>query len=340
MADKNEKKNAQALLDSEDYEYEKAIYDKEQQQQAELEAKRRAATEERKRREKEAQKEHERQLAKERLELMKHKNGNTEPAQTEETESDEEKDENEADEQTEEHTETVAKKKSIVKKADNFFYHNKWWIGLSAIVVFIAGFILYNELTKKKPDLTVYMIADNDLQLRQPLLEEMFEQYVDDVDGNGYVHVEVQIIPLDRSKSNQTQLDNNTMFLTEIHSTENMLVITDSNTDDYYMEIMDHDLKSKFPDNKYVDERGFSLNMQLVADQLDFEDMPNDVHISIRQAVATVDDSLETAQKNYDRNFGYLKKMIEDLTEKAKKTNDPGLKTQPKDKNESSSQAD
>lgn len=338
MADKNEKKNAQALLDSEDYEYEKAIYDKEQQQQAELESKRRAATEERKRREKEAQKEHERQLAKERLELMKHKSGNTEPAQTEEAESDE--DENEADEQTEEQTETVVKKKSIVKKADNFFYHNKWWIGLSAIVVFIAGFILYNELTKKKPDLTVYMIADNDLQLRQPLLEEMFEQYVDDVDGNGYVHVEVQIIPLDRSKRNQTQLDNNTMFLTEIHSTENMLVITDSNTDDYYMEIMDHDLKSKFPDNKYVDERGFSLNMQLVADQLEFKDMPNDVHISIRQAVATVDDSLETAQKNYDRNFGYLKKMIEDLTEKAKKTNDPGLKTQPKDKNESSSQAD
>ena len=338
MADKNEKKNAQALLDSEDYEYEKAIYDKEQQQQAELEAKRRAATEERKRREKEAQKEHERQLAKERLELIKHKSENTEPAQTEEAESDE--DENEADDQTEEQTETVAKKKSIVKKADNFFYHNKWWIGLSAIVVFIAGFILYNELTKKKPDLTVYMIADNDLELRQPLLEEFFEQYVDDVDGNGYVHVEVQIIPLDRSKSNQTQLDNNTMFLTEIHSTENMLVITDSNTDDYYMEIMDHDLKSKFPDNKYVDERGFSLNMQLVADQLDFEDMPNDVHISIRQAVATVDDSLETAQKNYDRNFGYLKKMIEDLTEKAKKTNDPGLKTQPKDKNESSSQAD
>ena len=339
MADKNDKNNSRALLDSEDYEYEKAIYDKEQQQQAELEAKRRAATEERKRREKEAQKEHERQLAKERLELIKQKGANAEPAKAEENEPVEE-DEIENTEQSDEQTETVVKKKSIVKKADNFFYHNKWWIGLSALVIFVAGFILYNELTKKRPDLTVYMIADNDLELRQPLLEEFFEQYVDDVDDNGYVHVEVQIIPLDRSQNNQNQMDNNTMFLTEIHSTENMLVITDSNTDDYYMEIMDHDLKSKFPDNKYVDERGFSLNMQLVADQLEFEDMPNDVHISIRQAVATVDDSLETAQKNYDRNFGYLKKMIEDLTEKAKETNDQGLKTQPKNKNESSSQAD
>ncbi len=339
MADKNDKNNSQSLLDSEDYEYEKAIYDKEQQQRAELEAKRRAATEERKRREKEAQKEHERQLAKERLELMKQKGANAEPAKAEENEPDEE-DEIENTEQSDEQTETVVKKKSIVKKADNFFYHNKWWIGLSVFIVFVVGFILYNELTKKKPDLTVYMIADNDLELRQPLLEEFFEQYVDDVDDNGYVHVEVQIIPLDRSQNNQNQMDNNTMFLTEIHSTENMLVITDSNTDDYYMEIMDHDLKSKFPDNKYVDERGFSLNMQLVADQLEFEDMPNDVHISIRQPVATVDDSLETAQKNYDRNFEFLKRMIDDLTEKAKKTKDPGLKTQPKNKNESSSQAD
>ena len=338
MADKNDKNNSRALLDSEDYEYEKAIYDKEQLQRAELEAKRRAATEERKRREKEAQKEHERQLAKERLELMKHKSAGSEPVESEEAPADE--DESEAARQVEGNAETVVKKKSIIKKADNFFYHNKWWIGLSALVIFVAGFILYNELTKKRPDLTVYMIADNDLELRQPLLEEFFEQYVDDVDDNGYVHVEVQIIPLDRSTNNQTQLDNNTMFLTEIHSTTNMLVITDSNTDDYYMEIMDHDLKSKFPDNKYVDERGFSLNMKLVADQLEFENMPNDVHISIRQPVATVDDSLETAQKNYDRNFEYLRRMIDDLTEKAEKTNDPGLKTQPKDKTESSSKAD
>ena len=338
MADKNDKIKAQELLDSDDYKYEKEIYDKEHQKQLELEAKRRAATEERKRREKEAQKEHERQLAKERLELMKQKSGNNEPAQTEEDKSD--KAESEEDKQTDEQTESVEKKQSIVKKADNFFYHNKWWLGLSAIIVFIAGFLIYNELTKKTPDLTVYMIADNDLQLRQDALEEFFEQYVDDIDDNGYVHVEVQIIPLDITKSSETQKDNNTMFLTEIHSTENMLVITDSNTDDYYMEIMDHDLKSKFPDNKYIDERGFSLNMKLVAEQLDLENMPNDVHISIRQPVATVDDSLETAQENYDKNFKYLKLIVEDLTQKAKESNDPGLTTKPRDKNESSSQTD
>lgn len=334
MDDKNEKNKQQALLDSDDYEYEKQIYDKQKQQEQELEAKRAALREERKRREKEEKREHERQLAKERIELMKHKG----EAQT----SDDSEDSIESDEKAQESDdkESAGKKKSVIKKADNFFYHNKWWLGMLAIVLCVAGFILYNELTRKRPDLVVYMICDNDLQQRQKPLEELFEQYVDDVDGNGYVHVEVQIIPLDRTSNDQTQLDNNTMFLTQIYSTKNMLVITDSNTDDYYMEIMDSTLKSKFPDNKYVDERGFSLNMKLVADMLEYENMPNDIHISIRQPVATVDDSLETAQKNYNKNFKYLEKMINDLTKKANDTNDPGLTTEPKKKDSSSSAAE
>ena len=337
MSDTKETKKNSELLDSEDYEYEKKIYDEQKKQEMELEAKRAALREERKKREKEAQRERERQLAKERIELMKHKgeavNDDDKQEESSESESAEE------DDDTQDETDTV-KKKSFVKKADNFFYHNKWWIGLTVIVLCIGGFILYNELTRKRPDLTVYMIADNDLKQRQQPLEEFFEEYVGDLDGNGYVHVEVQIIPLDRTTNDQTQQDNNTMFLSAIYSTENMLVITDSNTDDYYMEIMDHDLKSRFPDNKYVDENGFSLNMKLMAEKLDFDHMPNDIHISIRQPVATVEDSLETAQKNYDKNYKILEKMINDLTKQAEETNDPGLTTEPTKKDSSSSQSE
>lgn len=335
MSDKNEKKDARDLLDSEDYEYEKEIYDKQKAQEAELEAKRAAATEARRKREKEAKREHDRQLARERIELMKQKSS----SHAESTEEPKQEAEQADSEQTEPE-ETIKNKESIRKKADNFFYHNKWWLGMTAIVLVIAGFILYNELTRKKADLTIMMIADNGLQYKQEQLEEFFEEYVDDIDGNGYVHVNVQMIPLDRTNKSQTQADNNTMFLAEIHSTENMLVITDSNTDDYYMEIMDNDLRSKFPDNKYVDEKGFSLNMKLFADKIGYDDMPNDVHISIRKPVETVDDSLETAKENYEKSFKYLEKIVDDLTQKAKETNDPGLTTPPKEKDTSSSIAE
>lgn len=336
MADNNDKKSARDLLDKEDYEYEKEIYDKQKQQQAELEAKRAAATEERKRREKEAQKERERQLARERLELMKQKSGAAETEEQDEQTDDEQ--EQEADESSGE--DGGNSKQPFKKRLENFVYLNKWWLVLGSIVLIVGVYLLWGELTRERPDLTIYMIADNGLSLKQTELEEFFEEYVDDIDGNGYVHVLVQIIPLDITSNSQTQMDNNSMFLSAIYSTENMLVITDSNTDDYYMEIMDSDLKSKFPDNKYIDERGFSLNMKLVADKLDFEDMPNDVHISIRQPVATVEDSLETAQENYEKNFKYLEKMVEDLTKKAEDSNDPGLTTQPKQKDKSSSEAE
>ena len=324
MAEKNENENAKELLDESDYEYEKQIYDEQKQRQAEIERKRRAIIEERKRREKEAKIEHDKQIAKERIELMKLKNGVSSAQSTVvEIEND--------DEQTDDDNESVQSKSSFKKKADNFFYQNKWWLGIASIVLIVGIFLLYGQLTKKDPDLTVIVIANNDLEFKQDQLGKLFEEYVDDVDGNGYVHVSVIPIPLgkkDEKGVEQTQY--RSQFLTLLHSTEDMIVVTDSDTDPYYMEIMDHDLKSKFPGNKYIDENGFSLNMKLVADKLEYENMPNDIHVSIRQDVPTVEDSLETAKKNYDKSFKCLEKMVNDLTKQAEQTNDPGLKAKEK----------
>ncbi len=316
MSDKKDK--AREILDESDYEYEKKIYEEEKRRQQELMEKKQAAIAARKKRQKEAEKERERQLARERIELMKKKNAEdsaeAEPAQ---------EDIAPAEQQT-------AVKLSPKKKIQNFIYLNKWWLILAGFVVFIAAFIIYHQLQIKKADLTVMMIADNGLSTKEKEIEELFEEYVDDIDGNGYVHVNVIVMPLDPTSYSQDQKDTRSKFLANLYSTESMLVITDTNTEYQYLEIMDHKLGEKFPGNKYVDEIGFSLNMQLVADKLGYKDMPNDVHISIRQPVATVEDSLETAKKNYDTSYKYLEKMINDLTQKAKESNDPGLSTPPK----------
>ncbi|WP_028505566.1 hypothetical protein [Ruminococcus sp. FC2018] len=316
MSDKNDK--AREILDKSDYEYEKKIYEDEKRRQQELEAKKQAAIAARKKREKEAIKERERQLARERIELMKKKNTEDSTLQ----ESGQEEDAQEAQE--------TAVKLSPKKKIQNFIYLNKWWLILAGFVVFIAAFIIYHQLQIKKADLTVMMIANNGLTTKEKELEELFEEYVDDIDGNGYVHVNVIVMPLDPTSNSQDQKDTRSKFLANLYSTESMLVITDTNTEYQYLEIMDHKLSEKFPGNKYVDEIGFSLNMQLVADKIGYKDMPNDVHISIRQPVATVEDSLETAKKNYDTAYKYLEKMIKDLTQKAKDSDDPGLSTPPK----------
>ena len=315
MADTKGNDKAREILDESDYEYEKKIYEEEKVRKQELEEKQRAAVEARKKRQKEAEKERERQLARERIALMKQKNGETDEEKAAETE------------EVEPETAPVMTKR---KRIENFIYLNKWWLVLVGFVLFIALFIIIHQMQIKKADLTVMMIADNKLITKQEQLEKLFEEYVDDIDGNGYVHVSVVMIPLNPYSVSEDQKEYNSKFLANLYSTDTMLVITDSNTQYDYLEIMDHDLKSKFPGNKYVDEIGFSLNMKLIADKLDFEDMPYDIHLCIRQPVATVEDSAETAKKNYDKQFKYLEKMINDLTEKAEASNDPGLTTPPK----------
>ena len=319
MANKDKDK-IEDLLDESDYEYEKKIYDEQKQREQELADKKQAAIAERKQREKQAKLERDKQLARERIELMKQKNS---------------QEENAAETQTEETAEGVgeiAVKRSLKKRIESFIYLNKWWLILAGFALFIGGFIIIRQLQIKKADLTVMLIADNDLQFHQNELQSFFEEYVDDVDGNGYVHVDVVIMPLDPTSGSQDQKDYNSKFLANLYSTDSMLVITDSNTQEDYLEIMDRELPSKFKGNKYVDENGFSLNMELIAEKLNCKDMPNDVHISIRQPVATVEDSYETAKKNYDKQLGYLTKMINDLTEKAEKAGDKGLTTEPKKK--------
>lgn len=328
MAENKDNDKAKQLLDESDYEYEKRIYDKQKQKQDELDEKRRAAIEERKKREKEAQKEHERQLAKERIELMKQKSVEVSEEESSDDDTEPEDDDGVSEDST----------PSFKKKAENFIYLNKWWLGIAAVVIAVSVFLLYHQFTKKDPDLTVIVISNNKLEFKQKQLEEFFEKYVEDEDGNGYTYVSVITIPLTTKNDNSVEQTNyRSQFLALLHSTEDMLVITDSDTDPYYLEIMDHDLQSKFPRNKYIDENGFCMNMKLIADELEYEDMPNDVHLSIRQPVETVEDSKETALKNYDKNFKYLKKMVEDLTKKAEQTNDPGLKAKEKKTDNSSS---
>ena len=331
MTDNKDNDKAKQILDDADYEYEKHIYEEEKKRQNEIDEKKRSAEAERKKRIEQARKEHDRQLAKERIELMKLKSGD---AVQEATEPEDAEDNAEQAEESE----SVEVKSSFKKKADNFFYQNKWWLGLAAVVIIVGGFLLYGFFTKKEPDLTVIVIADNGLESKQEKLREFFEEYTEDVDGNGYVYVSVISIPLGKKDDTSVeQTEFRSQFLTLLHSTEDMLVITDSDTDEYYMEIMDHDLRSKFPGNKYIDENGFSMNMKLIADRLEFDEMPNDVHLSIRQPVKTVEDSLETAKKNYEKSFACMKRMVDDLTEKAIQSNDKGLK--PKEKKADSSSA-
>lgn len=308
MDDKNR------LIPDDDYEYEKQLAEQEKKRREREEAERIADIE----RQKQLEKQRDKRIQAEKIELIKLKNGVI----------------NESESIKEEHDQI--RELHGLEKVSNFWFHHKVIIIFAAFIVFACGFIFYETLSKDKPDLTVMMIANNGLSYRQEELEDFFEQYTDDLNGDGKVYVSVLIAPLDNTSRDEIMMANQSKFFANLQTADCMLFITDSNTDEDIKGLMKSDLADDFKDNDYITAQGLSLNMKLFAQQIKFENMPNDVVLSIRQPTDTINTSLEEMRKSYDVNFKVFSKIANDLSSKAKETDDPGLTTEPLKKDSSS----
>ena len=302
----------QMNLDSDDFEYEKKLAEEEKLRQKQAEEKAAAEEAEREKREREAEKERSRQIEEERRELLKLRSGIT----------------------AEEDSELTKKEASYEKPRGwaavaNFWYHYKFVLIFSFITLLIVGFLFYTEATKKRDDICVMIVTDNDLTQRTAEVEAFFEKYTDDLDGNGYVHVGIIQIPISKNLDTVSRSTYSQKFLAEVQTGEGMIVITDSHTDDEFMTVMKKDLDKDFPGNKYIDERGFSFNSKVMAEELEYELMPNDVHMSIRIPQQTMTLSAEESQYYYDQSFEIYKRIVDDITACCEETNDPGLDTEP-----------
>lgn len=307
--------NKNNFIPDDDYEYEKQIAEQNRHQRELEEAERIAQTERRK----ELDKQRDKRIQAEKIELIKLKNGVID----------------ESESIKEEH-EQIPELHGF-EKVSNFWFHHKIIILFTAFIVLVCAFIFYNTLSKDQPDLTVMMIADNGLAYRQEELEDFFEKYTEDINGDGKVYVSVLIAPLDNTSRDELMIANQSKFFANLQTADCMLFITDSNTDKDIKSLMKSDLKKDFKNNDYITDQGFSLNMKLFAQQIKFENMPNDVVLSIRQPVKTINSSLEKMEESYNEKFKVFSAIVNDLTTQAKETNDPGLTTEPIKKQDLSS---
>lgn len=303
----------EGLVPDDDFEYEKQLAAEEQSRREAAEEKVRQQEEELRRREREERDARDRQIANDKIALMKMKSGIAD----------------EEDEIKEEHTEKRELKGK--EKLANIWYHDKVWICFGAFLIAVIAFMVYDTVTREKPDITVMMISDSGLSLYTSQLEELFEEYTPDLNGDGKIHVSIMDIPLNDNKADNMYTTNSQKFYANLQQGSIIMVITDSNTDPEYLELMDRTLPEKFPDNKYVDENGFSMNMQTIANRIGFQNMPNDIHLSLRAPVSTLDDTVEEMQENYDVNFEIFENMVNSLTELAELQEDKGLDTEPAD---------
>lgn len=247
------------------------------------------------------------QLEKDRVELMKLRSGVIEESETI---------------KEEEKVERVLTKK---EKIANFFYHYKIPIIVCSIMAVALGYIIYDTVSRDDPDLYVLSTCNNGLDYRTDELEEYFEQFCPDLNGDGEVHV--QIITAPDSNDYQIKNANQTKIMAQLQMDETIIILTcDDNynlkaeidEDGYYAEgtymfaDIFADLTTVFPDNESVDVKGYQLEGESVKEALGWAEMPDNIIMSLRAPVKPLHGDLETMEENFEIALDLMKKVMED----------------------------
>ncbi len=237
--------------------------------------------------------EYEQKLRREKIEMMKQKQGIEEEQPLEDSDDEE------------------PVKMSFWKKVENFWYHYKWVTIITAVVVLFGGYMIYDLVTKVEPDLTIVATPDNGISYRGEELENFFEGFCDDVNGDGEVYVSVVFAPLDPDSvgDNYSQANQSKLFST-LSSARCVLVLSDDSSDFSLENVAFEDLSDTI-DSQYVSGTRLSLTSPLVKEAINWAQMPQDMYISMRTPVKTLNDSQEDMQKTCDIAQDFLKRLAE-----------------------------
>lgn len=261
------------FIPKEDIEFEREL----RKQEAEEEAERERLEAERRETEEKERAEYEKTLQDRKIELMKLKQGVIESS----------------DVIKEVHEE--APKLTVGQKISGAWYRSKWLIIFAVFLIVAGGYILYDTLTMERPDLTVLVVSsDYGFYYRSVELEEFFEQYCDDLNGDGKVHVQIYNISTDytdptAASSSQAQL------MSQLQDGSNILLVSDQKTD-----FILTDLREKYPGDELITEDGLLINCALTREALKWEAMPENVYLGVRSAEKLLSSAQEEMQKNVD----------------------------------------
>ncbi|MDO5149461.1 MAG: hypothetical protein Q4D76_08720 [Oscillospiraceae bacterium] len=241
-----------------------------------------------------ANEEYEKQLRDEKIEIIRMKQGLTD------------------DNQFEEHT--AARKYTLWQRISSFIYCNKAMVITGAFFVFLVSFLIYDLASKERPDITA-MILTNDPKLEAccDRLEEIVEEYIDDINGNKEILASMYYMPLSNDLDPYTQQASSTKIFSLMQDGETMLVIGNEESADFLMPDQTLDsLEELYPGNEHVKGYGFYLKDTSFAEDIGYEGtIPDDVYIGIRK-VQKGARYREKMQKNYD----YAKDLLDNLVER------------------------
>lgn len=272
---------------------------KEQRKKAEEEEQRKQAERERVIAEKQrkAQEEHDKRLEAERLELIRLKQGIIDESET-------------IHEVQEEKLQ-----RTFFQKIGDFFYANKWWLGIAAVCVVIGSYLAYSLITKPRPDMIVLVIGENYDLGEVSSLDEYVASFAEDFNGNGETLVSVYYIPYTNNETKDYANGVTTNLTTELNSAHGVILIGNELTKDVLFDDSLVDLSEIYPNNENVSKDKFMLSGTDFAEKVGINQLSDDWFISIRRPKNLAYTDTDEMQEVYDRDFAVFDAIINDLTE-------------------------
>lgn len=291
------------------------ISEKQRQEELAAEAERERERAEAERRERER---YEKKLERERIELMKLKQGVIS-----------EEDIPREEEPVREYT--------LPEKIGNFFYHNKLPLFIGTLIVLLAVFLIRDIVTNKKPDAAVMIMAsDPELDFRTGDIEKLFEPYCEDFNGDGMVYVRVSYLPAiydDNSPDAYYNQSYQTKLMAEFMSGDSIIVIADAavchavgvdgvSENGNPVEPILADMRTVYPDDENSAELGYMLSGTSFAEDIEYPEMSDSLFIGFRLPREALGINMEEFTNNYNNAL----KLWDNYLNKTTAVHDESLK--------------
>ena len=258
---------------------------------------RKAAEEEERRREEErrekeeaARKAHERKLNRDRIELMKLKQGIID-------EDDIPKEEPQP-----------KKEYTTWEKISNFFYLNKLYIVIGTAAALFLGFIIYDMATRVVPDTVIlYIASDPQMKDYTDKAGEIFSGYCEDINGDKKAIADVYYLPAEGDEEAAVSPDlmtaDRTKLIAEFQSGDAIMVIGDKASYEL-LELTEgvfKDMTEIYPDDKNAEKLGYRMSGTDLKELLGYPGLDDrELYISFRLPKDMFGASYDKMNRNYE----------------------------------------
>ena len=208
------------------------------------------------------------------------------------------------------------KQYTLREKIGNWFYHSKWWLWGAIFCALVAGFLIFDLVTRQTPDIRILILSEN------PALNQQAEKMCtwitpvcEDYNNDNKILVDSLYIPVTKEsmeESGTVSATYNTQLLIQFQSDLCMLVIPDSRAEPYLSpDEMFVNLEELYPDCAFADGYRLLLDQTDFAEQIELtEPLKEGCYLALRQPNGNDITSKEKMQTAYDHAKSALDGII------------------------------